>query len=103
MLTQTAKEATELTSTQILVRKASKVATRKIWLPRLIYDSLPYFYLTSGFAAFFATLYISEWFWVLPHYLLFSGACVHFAIAISRMRRRRSALTDGEAANDDEA
>lgn len=103
MLSQTAKEAPELTSTQILVRKASKVATRRIWLPRLVYDSLPYFYLTSGFAAFFATLYISEWFWVLPHYLLFSVGCLHLAIVVSRMRRRRSRMTQGPAANDDEA
>ena len=64
------------------------MATRKIWLPKLLYDSLPYFYLVSGFLAFFATLYISEWFWVLPHYLLFSAACIHLGVLIYRRRRR---------------
>ena len=63
---------------------------KRIWLPKLIYDCLPYFYLTAGFAAFFATLYISEWFWVLPHYLLFSAACLHLAFAVSRWRRSKT-------------
>jgi len=55
-----------LSETQQVTRDAGKLANRKIWLPKLLYNALPYFYLTSGFAAFFATLYISEWFWVLP-------------------------------------
>ena len=89
MLTDATPKTPDLTATQQLVQKAGEVATRKIWLPKLIYDSLPYFYLTAGFAALFATLYISDWFWVVPHYLLFSAACLHLAIAVSRMRRRR--------------
>ena len=63
---------------------------RRVWLPRLLYDCLPYFYLTAGFAAFFATLYINEWFWVLPHYLLFSAACLHLAGAVHQRRKRPS-------------
>lgn len=77
----------EMSATQELSRNAGNLATRKIWLPKLLYDCLPYFYLTAGFAAFFATLYISDWFWVLPHYLLFSAACVHLAFAVYRRRR----------------
>ncbi|MDH4107343.1 MAG: hypothetical protein OEW35_03425 [Gammaproteobacteria bacterium] len=69
-------------------RKPRSILTRKIWLPRLLYDCLPYFYLTAGFGAFFATLYINEWFWVLPHYVLFSAACLHLAISVLRKRRR---------------
>jgi len=62
--------------------------SRKIWLPKLLYDALPYFYLASGLAAFFATLYISEWFWVLPHYVLFSIVCVHLGVIVYRRRHR---------------
>ncbi|MEM1174662.1 MAG: hypothetical protein AAGA33_12495 [Pseudomonadota bacterium] len=65
------------------------VVLRKIWLPKLLYDCLPYFYLASGIAALFATLYINQWFWVVPHYLLFSAACLHFGIAVFRRRRNR--------------
>ena len=69
--------------------EAEGLLQRKIWLPKLVYDCLPYFYLTAGFAAFFSTLYISEWFWILPHYLLFSAACLHLGFAI-RARRRKT-------------
>lgn len=81
-------------------QKPPSFLTRKIWLPKLIYDALPYFYLTVGFTAFFATLYISEWFWVLPHYLLFSATCIHLAIVVYRRRHRdpaQGAATRGRA------
>ena len=95
MLSNAARKPAALTDTQQVARKTGKLVTRKIWLPRLIYSALPYFYLTSGITAFFATLYITEWFWVLPHYLLFSAACIHFGIAIiSRRRKSRSASAD---------
>ncbi len=50
--------------------------------PKLLKDALPYLYLTGGFAAFFATLYISEWFWVLPHSILLFAACLHLAVTV---------------------
>lgn len=77
-----------LSITQEMTRSAGSLITRKIWLPKLLYDSLPYFYLTSGFAAFFATLYISNWYWVLPHYLLFSAGCLHVGLVVYRRRHR---------------
>jgi hypothetical protein len=80
----------DLSATQILSRNAGNLAARKIWLPKLLYDCLPYFYLASGISAFFATLYISAWFWVLPHYMLFSIACLHLAFHIFRRRRRNA-------------
>jgi hypothetical protein len=86
MISTTAGTPTALSETQQVDRKAGNLATRKIWLPKLIYDLLPYFYLVSGIAAFFATLYISEWFWVLPHYLLFSAACIHLGGLVYRRR-----------------
>ncbi len=89
MLSKAAPDQPELYPTD-KAEVSEPLLTRKIWLPRLVYDCLPYFYLTAGFAAFFATLYISEWFWILPHYLLFSAACVHLAIAVYRRRHRPS-------------
>lgn len=89
MLTKTAPKHLDLSSTQVVARKAGNLASRKIWLPKFLYDCLPYFYLTAGFAALFATLYISDWFWVLPHYILFSAACLHLAFAVYRRRKRQ--------------
>jgi hypothetical protein len=93
MLSSAARKPLVLSETQQITRNTGKLASRKIWLPKLLYDALPYFYLTAGFAAFFATLYISEWFWVLPHYLLFSAACFHLGFVVYR-RRRRGAAAD---------
>jgi len=87
-----------LSATQVLSGDAASVATRKIWLPKALYDFLPYFYLISGLAAFFATLYISDWFWVLPHYLLFSAGCLHLGLLVlrRRLRGRKSAENQPE-------
>lgn len=61
---------------------------RKVWLPKFLYDSLPYFYLVSGILALLTTLYIDAWFWVVPHYFLFSAACLHFGVLLFRRRNR---------------
>jgi len=88
MLSTTAGKQTPLTDTQAMARESGRLASRKIWLPKLIYDALPYFYLVAGFGAFFTTMYISHWFWVLPHYLLFSAACIHLGLLVYRKRRK---------------
>jgi len=74
---------------QIKADTERSVILQKVWLPRFVYDSLPYFYLISGIAALFATLYIHHWAWVVPHYLLFSVACIHLGVAVFRKRRKR--------------
>ena len=89
MLGSAAGKPVTLTDTQRVTSNAGKFATRRIWLPKLLYDALPWFYLASGIVAFLTTLYISEWFWVLPHYLLFSAACIHLGVIIIHRRRAR--------------
>jgi hypothetical protein len=96
MLSRTAPKQTDLSATQTFSRHAGNLASRKIWLPKLLYDCLPWFYLVSGIGAFLATIYISAWFWILPHYLLFSAACLHLAFYVYR-RRRKSNGTDESA------
>ena len=94
MLTKAEPQQMDLGGNQDDSPNATGLLRKRIWLPKLVYDSLPYFYLTAGFAAFFATLYISEWFWVLPHYLLFSAACMHLAFVVGRRRRTKSGESD---------
>jgi len=66
--------------------------TRKVWLPRVVYVCLPWFYLAAGASALLATIYISHWSWIVPYYLLFSIGCLHLAIVVIGRRRsgRRS-------------
>ena len=87
MLSTAAGNATSLKEAGNADRKSPSIASRKVWLPKLIYESLPFFYLASGLAAFFATLHVSDWFWVLPHYVLFSALCIHLGVIVYCRRR----------------
>ena len=87
MLAKADTQKLHLRATEVQHSRENSVLEHKIWLPNLVYDCLPYFYLTAGFAAIFATLYISDWFWVMPHYLLFSAACMHLAYEVYRRRK----------------
>lgn len=84
-----ARETAPLADSQRVTREAGGLLTRKLWIPKVLYTALPFFYILSGIAALLATLYISDWFWVLPHYLLFAAACIHMGILVHRRRQRR--------------
>mgnify|MGYP000004671661 CR=1 FL=1 len=89
MVGNAARETAPLTDTQQAARGSDSLLTRKLWIPTMLYAALPFFYILSGIAALLATLYIIDWFWVLPHYLLFSAVCVHMGVLVHRRRRRR--------------
>ncbi len=97
MLTNTSSESRTDGETEAQVGDKTLLA-RKIWLPKLIYDALPFFYVTAGFAALFSTLYINHWLWVVPHYVLFSAACVHLGWSVYRKRRTAPATSAEEPA-----
>lgn len=84
----TARKPADLNESRKSDQLPTSLFSRKIWLPKAVYAALPYFYLTTGVAALMATLYISNWLWVLPHYLLFSAACLHMSALIFRRRYR---------------
>jgi hypothetical protein len=89
------KPAPMLSETQQVTRETGTLLSKKIWIPKLLYAALPYFYVCSGIAATLATLYIGHWFWVLPHYLFFAAACLHMGIMVYRRRNRaRHASTE---------
>lgn len=83
-----ARKPARLSDSQQANRDTGKILSRKLWLPKVLYNALPYFYLFAGLTALFATLYISSWFWLLPYYLLFSAACLHMGILIYRRRHK---------------
>lgn len=94
MLSNAGTHSRDLSGRQETTRSAGSFVARKVWLPKALYVALPYFYLVSGIAAFLATLYISNWLWVLPHYLLFSAACLHFGVLVLRKRKRPGETVD---------
>lgn len=94
LLSNTSKPAPLLSETQQITRDTGTLLSRKIWVPKLLYAALPYFYIISGVAALLASLYIGHWFWALPHYFLFAAACVHMGIMIYRRRSRQATNCD---------
>ena len=88
MFSNAAGRPGHLSKTQEITRNTGNLMSRKIWLPKAIYNALPYFYLVAGVLALLATVYISGWFWVLPHYLLFAVACLHMGGLVYRRRHR---------------
>ncbi len=71
------------------VPRAHRSLNRKIWLPKLVYDALPWFYLSAGLAAVAATLYIGGGPWAMPYTLLVPAACIHLAVFVLARRYRR--------------
>jgi Flp pilus assembly protein TadB len=96
MYSDAAKRPSALSDTQQVTRRTGTLLSQRIWIPKLLYVALPYFYLVSGIAALIATLYIGSWIWVLPHYLLFSAVCLHMGLLIYRRRLRSD--NDGDRA-----
>jgi len=62
--------------------------TRKIWLPKLIYEGLPVFYAVLGMLAIGSTLFVTSWYWVVPFYWLLGLMCLHGAGLIWGVRKR---------------
>ena len=91
LVSNTAEKPAGLTETQQLTRDTGGFLSRRIWLPKVAYDALPFFYLFAGASALLTTFYISGWAWLLPHYLLFAVACVHLGALVYRRRHRRKA------------
>ena len=89
ILSSASKSAAILSETQQITRETGTLLSRKIWIPKLLYAALPYFYICSGVAALVATLYIGHWFWILPHYLFFAAACLHMGVMIYRRRMHK--------------
>ena len=52
MLTQAEPQRMDLGANQEDSYEAEGLLQKRIWLPKLVYDCLPYFYLTAGFAAY---------------------------------------------------
>jgi len=94
ILGNASKSTPILSDTQQITRETGTLLSRKIWIPKLLYAALPFFYVCAGAAALLATLYIGNWILVLPHYLFFSAACLHMGFMIYRRRNRGNTAVD---------
>jgi hypothetical protein len=66
-----------------------------MWIPKPIYESLPYFYLSVGVISLAASLYVNHWYWPvicfgLGLFCLVAGLVVMLKRRDSRGRGRTS-------------
>ena len=61
---------------------------RKLWLPRIIYQTLPFLYLLLGLAALASATHMQAWTWILPYAVLLGLVCLHVSLALITLRYR---------------
>ncbi len=71
--------------------------SKRLWLPRPVYESLPAVYVLLGIGALSSALYMPGWTWILPYLVLLAIACIHAGIVVSAMRFRRRRARKAEA------
>ena len=76
-----------------------RLLLRKLWLPRGVYECIPYVYLLCGAVALGSAVFSSGWTWILPYIVLLGLACLHAGLALLTLRyrfRRRKPPTPGQ-------
>ena len=65
-----------------------RLLLRKLWLPRVVYEALPYLYIGLGAVALTSALFSPDWTWVVPYIVLLGLICLHAGLAIAALRYR---------------
>lgn len=71
-----------------LTQRFSALLLKKLWLPRGVYEAIPYLYLLTGALALLSAIYSETWAWILPYVVLLGLVCLHAGIAILTLRYR---------------
>ena len=69
-------------------RRIRNLLLQKLWLPRIIYEMLPYLYLLLGLTALTSAMYMQAWTWILPYAILLGLICLHVSLALITLRYR---------------
>ena len=65
-----------------------RLLLKKVWLPRALYEALPFIYICSGLVALAAALFQPGWTWILPWTLVFGLVALHLGLGIAALRHR---------------
>lgn len=83
-----------------LTNRISRVLFRKLWLPKAVYEALPYCYVLGGVVALFSALYLPGWTWILPYLVLIGAISLHAGLAVLTLRWRFRHGRNGRARPD---
>lgn len=72
---------------------------QKLWLPRIVYEAMPFLYIVLGICALLSAMYTPDWTWILPYGILVGLILLHAGLGIVTMRynyrrRKRTQRTD---------
>lgn len=80
-----------------IISRIRKLLLRRLWLPRFIYEALPYVYIVCGLVALGSAMYTRDWTWILPWAILVGLICLHAGLALAALRYR---IRKGKRRND---
>lgn len=68
---------------------------QKLWLPRIVYEAMPFLYIVLGIVSLISAMYTPDWTWILPYAILLGVVCLHAGLALVTLRytRRRTKST----------
>jgi len=69
-------------------RRIRDLLARKLWLPRVLYEALPYLYLLLSIAALASAMHLRGWAWIVPYMIMLGLICLHVSAAIITLRYR---------------
>lgn len=69
-------------------RRIRQLLFRRLWLPRIVYEALPYLYIVLGVAALGSAMFTPDWTWILPWAILIGLICLHAGLALVALRYR---------------
>lgn len=59
---------------------------QKLWLPRILYEVMPFLYIFLGIFALISAMYSPDWTWILPYAILLGLICLHAGLGIIGLR-----------------
>ncbi|MEM7282136.1 MAG: hypothetical protein AAF438_10965 [Pseudomonadota bacterium] len=72
-----------------------------MWLPKPIYESLPFFYILTGVLFIAGAAYLASWLWSAPYYMVFGYLCVVSGgvLLLKRLSYRRNKTVEQQEAD----
>lgn len=79
------------------------ILSRRLWLPRFVYEALPWIYTVVGCAALLSALYGSDENWHVPYVILLGLFALHAGIGIATLRYKFRQRREAQASADTDA
>ncbi len=83
-----------------MTARLSRLLFRKLWLPKALYEFLPYCYVVGGIGALLSALYLPGWTWILPYLVLLGAVSLHAGLAVLTLRWRFRRAQSGRSRPD---